>query len=395
MTTSIIEGYGTYGIVYSSPRLPYSKKYNFDNSLVDDIMDDNFLYNEVSKVFFDVDYYKDEMINYCFILEKYILKDIYFNVPLHYGIIDYDYVKEYKNKYYFHENIFENYYYLNYEKVSKYQITFLKGYKINDLNFNDFILKIMNVVKAVKFLNDQNYLFNDLKIENLILIDNVIKICDYSSLRHIDDIDLDFFSSSILKTIFYYPYNPILNKLLYYYLFQNKYNRKLDMNILLNEIDEEYHDEKSYNYLKFNKKIIKKIDEIYNYEIEINSLKFYSKDIIKDIYFYFYKNSKKIRNNYYSIYLNKFIKYFDEKYINNYDKIKDIISRINIYSLGIIFIDYLKKNIDDDKKNKIIQIFIKCILQIFIINEEKLDLIIFENNIDEIINYLGSFIYTC
>jgi glycosyltransferase involved in cell wall biosynthesis len=58
-----VEGSGTYGIVYSSPRLPYKKneKYNFLNRKINEnnFLNNSIQKNEVSKIFFDSEKYEE------------------------------------------------------------------------------------------------------------------------------------------------------------------------------------------------------------------------------------------------------------------------------------------------------------------------------------------------
>ena len=51
------------------------------------------------------------------------------------------------------------------------------------------------ILLAVKFLNDNNYLFDDLKSDNLLFFNNKIKIIDFSTLIHINDINLKIFKN--------------------------------------------------------------------------------------------------------------------------------------------------------------------------------------------------------
>jgi hypothetical protein len=109
---SNIEGYGSYGIIYSTPRLPYSIKYNFSKKILDnffeepfpyiedyssddnkdDYKSDNFLKNEASKVFFDTESYDIELGEYIYVLSNYNIPDEYFNKPLNYGLINKKYI---------------------------------------------------------------------------------------------------------------------------------------------------------------------------------------------------------------------------------------------------------------------------------------------------------------
>lgn len=401
-----IEGNGTYGVVYSNPRLPYLKKYKFykksnnndnnanndidsnndtdsnsDNDTYtdidsngdadtdvdnDDYNSDDFLKNEVSKVFFDFECYQTESQEYIYILNNYVIHDDYFNIPLNYGITD--------KKYIFNNLEFFNYL-KNKKKLkdiyrlylkSKYQITYLKGIKLDKIDIYNNFSNNENILLAVKFLNDNNYLFDDLKSDNLLFFDSKIKIIDFSTLIHINDITISKFKESMLTTVFYHIYNPILNTLLYYYIHLNE-NNFISIDNIIHNINHIKKYDANIDYILYSRNLVK---NTYDF-ITKNDKKSNIKKIYKDIYFYLYQKNQ---DNYYNIILNKFTEYFNNKYNNNINNIiKDLISRINIYSLGIIFLEYIhrypyQKTYDNIFINELFDIFKLCCLQFNIIN---------------------------
>jgi hypothetical protein len=406
-----IQGNGSYGVVYSNPRLPYLKKfkffkkyydldnndnssmdnnYNIDNNKDDNSDDnnetdnsdeeyenedesdyeydnydnDNFLKNEVSKVFFSYKIYKNEKKEYIYILSNYNIPDEYFNSPLNYGSVNKDYIINNVSSfnYFSYEKKFKNVY-SQYLK-SKYQITSLKGIKLEDYDiYNNFEIN-KNILFAVNYLNNNNYLYDDLKYDNLLIFDDTIKIIDFSTLLHIDDINLKSFKNSMLNTIFYHIYNPILNVLLYYYIYANENNYLSIDTIIQNIVRLQNYDDDNLHYINYNKNLVK---NTYDFIIKIdnkNNKNKYFKKIFKNIYFYLYQQDTK---KYYKSILNKFIKYFKNKYNNNYDILKELILRINNYSLGIIFLQYLHDYLNNRKMEELInnKIFIYKLFDIF------------------------------
>ena len=396
-----IEGNGTYGVVYSNPRLPYLKKFKFYKKIInnennncdidtsnnsdidnnddlsngeedkDDYNSDDFLKNEVSKLFFDFDCYQTELQEYIYILSNYNIPSEYFNIPLNYGITN--------KKFIFNNSTLFNYLktkkkikdiYLLYLK-SKYQITYLKGIKIEKIDIYNNFNKNENILFAVKFLNNNNYLFDDLKNDNLLFFNNKIKIIDFSTIIHINDITLTKLKKSMLTTVYYHIYNPIFNSLLYYYAHLNE-NKFISVYNIIKNINYLEKDDDNINYIFYSKNLVKNTYDFITIFDKINNIK----KNYKDIYFYLYQENK---DNYYNIILNNFIEYFNNKYNNNINNIiKDLISRINIYSLGIIFLEYIhtysyQKPNNNIFINEIFDIFKLCCLQFNIINNDNND----------------------
>ena len=379
----MIEGKGTYGIVYSSPRFPYLEMYNFEkikllnNETIDDVTN----LNEVSKIFYNEEDYIYERDRYIE-LNLYNLPDIYFNKPIFYGEIS---VHElYKVDNYKFSNSLKKYI-----RDFPYQITFMKGELVNsqDLNINIFYKKINNLFQLIKYLNDYLFLIDDFKLNNIIHINSIYKLIDYSSLINVSTITEDIFESSFLVYFSYYTYLNVLNISL--------------INIISekNEITE-YYNKKSYNKeeYKYNKKYIINIlysilyafknniftitlkDVIFNKNIEINVVKFLYE--IKD---YKYDN-KKI-----ALYYEEFIKYLNDKYKDNKEKkIEDITKRINCYNLGILLLNslsYIDSFLNFKLSNNVVQSKILKLAMYLCLNFITFEdqIYIFEPNIDNII----------
>ena len=376
-----MEGHGSYGSVYSKPRFPFYTKYNFNKVK---ILEDDKLYklmtnNEVSKIFYDIDFYTTEKNGYIDIL-KYDLPDILFNKPLHYGIININLVNKsliYTSKW-GNGDIFK-------KIINKcyYQITFPRGsliYNNNLLTIEEFYIKSFNLFYFVKYLNDNNFVYDDFKIGNLLEIDGIYKISDFSTLIKVNIIDKDTYEESYLSSCSYCIYLPIINDIIYKYL---------------NNINKIYFKEDTFNN---NKKYIDTlidyiIDNINDYilyidfiDIDNNNIKINIIDILKEI--------KKFRNNENNndIYFNEFTNYLNNKYNNDISKIlEDLCKRINLYSLGIVLLnifnykkDFLYEPFNEKSvQSKLFEIISYACLN-FIIIDDKLH--IFEPNIDFIIN---------
>lgn len=407
MTHPIIEGSGSYGIVYSTPRLPYLSKYNFSNGIdeidenieIENLEDDSYLKNEVSKVFYDDYDYLMEIKKYRKLLFENKLDCDYFVIPLNYGRIDLDYIFTNINLFNYKSN--NNKSYKKIYLTSKYQITFLKGIKLKNIELYD---KIENIINIIKYLNNNNYIFDDIKIKNLIKIENKIKIIDFCSLLKISDLNLITFNKSFLSTFYYYIYNPLLNTLLFYYL-SKKENDIINMNYLIDylEYEEEKKEQKSHNcYLNdMIRKVFYYLDNklntinfscitIYNNDKLETNIELKIKKILQSIFFYLYKN-KKEKNDIYELNLKNLIKYYDSLY-NNVDDIIEIISKkINMYSLGIIFLEtiykFINNQIETDVKNniniinKLFILFAQFSLTIFNVDT---NIYLVNNNIEDI-----------
>jgi serine/threonine protein kinase len=257
--------------------------------------------------------------------------------------------------------------------------------------YNNF-KKIENILYAIKFMNENKLIFDDLKKDNIIIVNDKMKFCDFSTIINMKDLDLNTLNKSMLRTIFYYIYNPILNILLYYYI-SVKENNVVIIDNIINNIKIDQRNKENIDYINYNKRLISKIKS-YTKELDIS---INIKNIFKNIYFYYLRD----KNNY-KIIITKFIEYFNNKYEDIELIISELISRIHIYSLGIIFLQYIdlyieQKNKECDKifLKKCIEIYKLCSLQINIFddnndnnenNEDKNDIdenYIDENDIDE------------
>ena len=395
--SGIIEGHGSYGIIYSNPRLPYIVKYKFNKESFEDFLEepfpyieedisevnkdnyenDNFLKYEVSKVFYDNECYEIELEEYLHVLNNYNIHDEYFNKPLNYGkinkkyitdnIIKFDYTKNKLNK----KKIY--YTYLN----AEYQITFLKGSNLDKINIYNNFKKTENILHAIKFMNENNLILDDLKKDNIIIVDNKMKFCDFSSIINMKDLNVNILHKSMLKTIFYYIYNPILNILLYYYI-SLKENNQVNIDNILNYIKIDESNSQNIDYIDYNRNLINKI---YNFSKKLDKSNNIG-NIFKNIYFYIDRNIK--NEDYYKIIILKFIEYFNNKYEDNTElKIVELISRINIYSLGIVFLQYMDLYIDQTQIQNHNKVFFKNLFEIYKLCSLQFN-IVKNNNVDNI-----------
>jgi hypothetical protein len=383
-----MEGKGTYGIVYSNPRFPFSVKYNFlleEEEINDEsikILKDK---NEVSKIFFEYKNYLFEKNNYI-LLCKYNFPDIYFNKPLHFGFVD---EKNIRNSivYTYNWGGFKN----DFKKIimdNPFQITFPKGKSITknkDLTIDEFYRKSINIIYSIKYLNENNFIFDDFKLSNIIEVDEIYKISDYSSIIHLDNLKEKYFNS-YLDNYFYYIYLPVLNQALIYYLENGNY-----------KYQEIYND----NYKDSDKFITNIIYKLYqtfeDYKLDIDFFDLIENKIIElninDI-FKLLMNYRKEKNNN-KVFFTKFIEYLDLTYKDdNLKKIKDISDRINLFSLGMYFLAIFNINnnsffniycFEDSLQVKILVLIAYLTLNFINIDNK---ILIFNPNIDNIIEYV-------
>lgn len=417
----IIEGIGTYGIVISTLRIPFS------NENYEDIKN----LNQVSKIIYqnindtylppeNEDIYR-EYISIKIIIELYphIFTNEYFMLPIDGGMIDkiklvqilrkeqiFDLSLSNKSKSYI--NIISS---LLRNKQDMYQITYEKGEKIN-LDFEDFLDKIKNVFNIIKLSNDNGIFFDDIKLENLIIHNNIIKIIDYSNPINTNTSTQDIITqleNSNFGCVFYYPYPIIHNILLYEFISKidligrfdyktQNYVRLLGSCFIEFESVAKYK-ENMINYLCqiYEKNISSQISSEITFEIKVINIDNVDKiecfdDTnlyieIKNITIYDFINSIKL------FYLNNYFDYDNTKsilvkkaimgsksiikkiYHELHEQIKFLLGTINQYSLGMVFLSWLNKkyfNNDIIEKNKIIQILeiiIKNCMNILLLEE--------------------------
>ena len=394
-----MEKKGNYSIVYYEPRFPYTLKYNLDK------INDNILKNketfenikndeqsQASKIFLCVDYYLLERDGYIKLL-NYNLPEIFFNAPLNFGVLNKEEI----------DKLSVNNYKYNFKKIiikNGFQITFVKGELIhsnNKLTIIDFYTKLDNLIKCIQYLNQNNFLFDDLKLNNVLLVNNLYKLSDYSSLIKTEELNIEYFNSCYLYTTSYFIYLPILNEVLKYYLngrINNDFYTGIDLEIdsnINNNIDFDK------NYKNYKNQIIANIFNIRNINITFTdkekniNINIEFNKILNEIYYYKNKlniNKNKIINKN-KKYYNGLIEYLDNKYNKDTEKIiKDLSKRINLFSLGILLIDIynMRKDLIFNHYNYHKKIFImisRLCLNFIIINNI---LYIFEPDIDEVIN---------
>ena len=430
----VLEGYGSHGIVLSSPRIPledenyedvirlnqvskilyYEHKYSFYPSFQDDFEREYIPINELS-------------IKYSFIFNKE-----YFILTIGGGIIDkklliekfkennlYGYNWLSKSSYIYH--IINN---ILHGKKKIYQLIYEKADKIN-LDFDNFLIKINNILNILNLSNSNGFFFDDIKLENIVIHENKIKIIDISEPLNTNN-SIEYIINKIEESkfyyIFYYPYNTISNILLYDYIGKINLIGKKDKK-KNNENNNDYNENNDYNndyhsllYLKYYEfksnidykinlleKLVKltniylpkfkirlsllnycNIDNIKSYE-ELETLFEYKEitinilsDSLKKIYLIESKvdiiQNKKMIN----IIINGYKKIIDKYIINLKDKINFLLENINIYSYGFIFLEWLSKNADIITKSKnfernfsiYLNTILLCCSNIIIINDD-------------------------
>ena len=374
------KSYGAYGVVYSNPRFPYYEKCFFDDdslSYINENYETVKSINEASKIFYDINEYYFEQLNYKN-LEKENLPSIFFNKPLNYGTINNNIVLEL--------NIIKDNETKSLLIKNNQQITFPYGKLISNdpnLTIELFYTKIKNILEATKFLNDNHFLLDDFKFKNLLIVDGIFKISDYSGMIKINNLYKVNFDELLINSSYYFAYLPLLNNILKYYICKKK---KIKFNIDYGN----NRDKNNYYLIDIIRNVTRNLEN-YDLKITIKDFTFSIHDIFDEIKNYRMSDLKsKI-----SLYFCKFIEYLNKKYKNIEDIVINIIKRMNIYSFGIIILEtfYSKReynyilSFEDSVQIKLLKIFAHCCLNFFIKDDQ---LIIFEPDIDEIIQLYES-----
>jgi hypothetical protein len=384
----VVLGIGSSGIVLSNPRIPIS------NEIFSEIIE----LNQVSKILFINDNYNNyipcnindyhlEYTNIKKLSEDYghIFNNNYFLLPIIGGIIDKKkFIEEFNkkdilnykwlssSKYYF--NILNN---LIINKKDLYQIIYEKGDKISN-NITDFLNKISNIKNILKIANTENFFFDDIKLENLIYHNNLIKMIDFSAPINLNlpyENIIEQINDSKLNCIFYYAYNIIYNVVLYEQIDNIKtigyLDKKKNYYLLLLTQSFEYE-----QLVKYKIQVIKNLYDIYNkyipdYNIKIKVFNYNFIDKINssnietlleeriitmedftysNLRILLYDTDNLKERTYNNNMTNKIILFYknfiDKLFINDQtQKIIFLLKNINIYSFGFIFINWLNSNI--------------------------------------------------
>ena len=205
-------GYGSYGKVVSNPRIPLQME------SIEDLVN----IKEVSKIYQrQTDYEHDKNFfdtNFIFLnnnMSEYVV------LPISYGQINKDRFNSYQITY-----LNDKYKYNLTSEFKKnkdfYQITFSQGENIIKITkeSTEFLFGLLNIVNCLTVLNDYKLFFPDLKIQNIVSIDSVYKLIDYTSLLEINDSEIDNSLNSLLYSTnnyfecgfdyYSYPSFPIL-----------------------------------------------------------------------------------------------------------------------------------------------------------------------------------------
>lgn len=418
----VVNGYGSYGIVVSTPRIPIDNEEEYD-----DIIN----LEEVSKILYictinefgykkyepsDYDEYMIEYNNIKKLIDKYnnIFTDTHFMLPLNGGIINktkfIDKFKENKNYGFLWLSNSNKYFEILDSLISSnkdiYQITYRKGHKL-DLNLESFLINMANIYNGIILLNNNNFFLDDIKYSNLIFHDNKIKIIDFSEPINMNGDIIESIDSIIngkLNNIFYFPYNIIPNLLIYKYvnkfgIINNSYSKLNDFLILqINSI--EFEENINYKLNILNKLNILSLTYLPNYKIKLKVINIFNiKNNIEHIEDYFeyidisieqiilslkvfliYSNINPIKKNIIIDTIQTYKKYIDYLNCNNNKNcILYLLKSINMHSYGILFVEWLIKNnkyIGNDEKFR--QNFQKTLNIIAICCS---NILFFENNI--------------
>jgi hypothetical protein len=408
----VVEGKGSFGIVFSSPRIP-TKEENFEDVIK---------LNQVSKILYNIignKYYPEEKENFIKtydnvvkLIEEYpnIFNDENFILPIKAGYINKnDLVLKYNN----------NEFGLGFDWISKsknnlnilnqlirhkddiYQVVYEKGTPIK-YNFDTFLIKMTDICDLL-FLCDKNgFYFDDLKYHNLIVHNDKIKIIDFEEPINLNLPETEYtkmIDESKFYNIMYYAYDTISDLLLleftdnisrlchyqtqnYYKILETNINKyiknveyKLDIYNFLTNLWKKHINDYTVSVEAFDLELfgMKEIDTLdINYHFESNNHEKMILDskkrikididtfiesislihvcfIVKDINSSSNDISKLIDSVNKIFALNKkFIKLTQK---NNKDILSYLLSNINIYSYGFTYLSWLKINMDNETKN--------------------------------------------
>lgn len=394
----VVLGFGSYGLVLAEPRITIENE-NYSSIIklnqVSKILykiDENNNYISVDIVDFESEY---NTIKNLSLSHPHIFNSDNFILPIIGGKIN-------KNKFYedYKELFVKNSLWLSnsikyYNILNKilssnnevYQIVYDRGKKITNC-IGKFLGEMYDIKKTLDIANKNGFYFDDLKLDNLIFQNDKIKIIDYSPIINInlfEDISNQI-SKSKFSFIYYYPYEPISNILLYesikkinlignintgknYYsiLYMNcmelRDNLKYKLILLKNlyeicnkyiptysiSIDlinfnfsesQKYNDEKSLLH-NINNLLETKIINIKHFIYSIEYMLIFDKN-----------NKSKNRENQINSMILNYKKNLKKIFLNNENKIIPyLLRKININSFGFIFIEWLYKNHDFDYNN--------------------------------------------
>lgn len=366
-------GKGSFGVVYN--RLPFR---NEDLSDIEQL-------NEVTKIYFEKEFIeKDFKVNE--IINKYLdldkIKEIisYIVLPKRMGYLDINFLKT--------NDIYHNKILM--KMIPNIGITFDKGTPFKNIiknisNFDDFkliISKMNNLLKALKFFENNNFYHFDIKPDNIIEIDNTFKFIDLSNFRNCQDEYQYVLDSRVMMYSFWHP-SCVFSR-----LFLDEKKGKLEYNYddLITDLNEFYYDNSSnfdyfIDYLfkgfkisensGFDKEDISKILNIYSkillQKCFLNSSNF-DNDTIKEIVcFITSKKLNKIFSNKsvfkesQSEFINDMLEYFNQ--FDIISKKKHIFLRNDRHGLAMCFIEtlsYLLKNkivFSKEQKDYLIKIY--------------------------------------
>lgn len=359
----LLEGEGTYGIVYSTPRLPIGENYvNNDN--------------EVCKIFKDeLDYYT-ELYNLSLIknnffinpeLKKYFIQKIK-EGPININVINEErdiFTKEWFGNVNMSDTKYEDK--LNFNNRYPYTIIFEKGinYKIFKRSpLLQLLDKMCDFFQVLNILNIEKLYIPDVKLDNLVIHDGQFKFIDYSEINDFESILENYGKFSLIDSVFYFVY-PFDYQCVF------KYNKNITHNYrsILRVIDTDKNRDQEYTRTIFNsfERLLRKDNDI-----QIITFDMYNEDVgafipINIELKYNTDSSRKqlLINAFPLILLQK--KQYEELNKHLY-KLKNTnaikLTHIQIYSFAIMLIDLISINNTLPKNiiQKIIEIILLCVL---------------------------------
>ena len=380
--------------------------------------------NVVSKIFKTPQQFMQELKSYIIILKVYELNKHpeLFNLPLNWGTINYELVDS--------TNQIYNARWLGKSNLSgrtissillsnfkcKEQITFTVGLPVLDISFDDFFDKYSAVFNIIKFLNDYSLLYDDLKLDNLLVVEGVIKLCDFSSIISAKDLNLEIFDSTNLSNTFYPIYNPILISMLNFFLLK-KHGDSRENNVIISELCEGLIQKSKNNLYKneIEQKEIRLINILIPFiqrqQLNIENINLKNSvnlkntenariEITKSNQKLNFKNILEIINSYskitnpveYFAYLWHFMILLSIKHHGRIEEIiVELFMRIHCFATGYMIFDFIATKIEEEgeginiqKFKKLILIAIGCCLQMYKIDSK---IYFLTPNIDHMNNY--------
>jgi hypothetical protein len=360
----LLEGKGTYGIVFSSPRLP----------IIDEIYEIND--NEVSKVFKrEKDYYeeldKSVIIEYTFFEDPEFRQ--FFIQKINHGPINIEAIKAEKelfNKEWWGDPRMSDTAYeqkLNFTGIYPYTIVYEKG--INYKNYKQFPLhelfdKMCDFFQVLQLLQYRRLYVPDVKLDNLVIHNDQFKFIDYAELNTYGIILSKYNDMPFIDSLDYFVY-----AFDYQCLFRFKDFIEGDTYTLIDFIDEAIDVPDSFTFTMFGylNNILHTDNDVMNITFDVYNEETQSTVSTEiKIKYNSRQSRRKLMQNAFPLFLYDIDKYTElHEHLNRLAKSKLVtLNDLQIYSFGIMLIDLLSLV---NKKNSLPKIILQKIIEIVLL----------------------------